>query len=367
MLPGSNDTVEATDFNTIPEDPIGRRSALSNWLTSPQNPLTPRSIVNRIWSYHFGEGIAANPNNFGAMGKKPTHPKLLDHLSARFIENGWSLKALHRSIMFSDTYRRSSSYYNHALLDELDPLGQSYATFKPRRLAAEEIRDSMLFVSGELNSQMGGIPIRPEINLEVALQPRQVMGSFAASYEASRTPEQRNRRSVYAHKIRGLRNPFFEVFNQPSPDLSCEARDSSTVTPQAFALFNSEDTLKRSIALAVDLIEKTATRKDAIKEIFNRAYGRAPSASESRLCIKHWNAMKKRHEGLSFEPTTYPQSVKREAVEEMTGESFTFVEKLVAYKDYTPDIEFADIDANTRALAEVCLVVFNSNEFLYVY
>lgn len=366
-LPGSNDTVEATDFNSIPEDPIGRRSALSDWLTSPQNPLTPRSIVNRIWSYHFGEGIAANPNNFGAMGKKPTHPELLDHLSARFIENGWSLKALHRSIMLSDTYRRTSSYPNRDLLDERDPLGQSYAAFNPRRLAAEEIRDSMLFVSGELNSQMGGIPIRPEINLEVALQPRQVMGSYAASYEASKTPEQRNRRSVYAHKIRGLRNPFFEVFNQPSPDLSCEARDSSTVTPQAFALFNSEDTLKRSIALAVTLIEKTDTRKDAIKEIFNRAYGRKPSASESRLCIKHWNAMKKRHEGLSFKPTNYPQSVKREAVEEMTGESFTFVEKLVAYEDYTPDIGFADIDANTRALAEVCLVVFNSNEFLYVY
>ncbi|MEM9160193.1 MAG: DUF1549 domain-containing protein, partial [Verrucomicrobiota bacterium] len=273
-LPDSNDALQASEFNSIPESPDGRRAAFAKWLANSENPLVLRSIVNRVWHYHFGRGIAATPNNFGAMGKKPTHPELLDYLAGSFAENGWSFKTLHREIMLSKAYRRSSNHPQRNRLANDDPNNESYAYFQSRRLSAEEIRDSMLFVSGELNSEAGGIPIRPEMDLEVALQPRQVMGSFALSYEASQNPEDRNRRSIYAHKIRSLRNPFFEVFNQPSPDLSCEARDASTVTPQAFSLFNSQDTLKRSIALAHSLIQNSDTGKTAITQLFSKAYGR---------------------------------------------------------------------------------------------
>jgi len=225
----------------------------------------------------------------------------------------------------------------------------------------------MLYVSGELSAYIGGLPSRPEINMDVALQPRQIMGSFAASYEAARTPELRNRRSVYVKKIRGLRNPFMEVFNQPSPDESCEFRQTSTVTPQVFSLFNSEDSLLRSIATASDLLEKNRSRHSAIEDLFSRAYGRRPNRGETKLCLDHWKDMEKQHEALEFEPRSFPREVERSAVEEMTGVPFSFTEALFGFDDYVADPGLADVDAETRALAHLCLVVFNSNEFLYVY
>ncbi|MFT7632513.1 MAG: hypothetical protein ACI87E_003565, partial [Mariniblastus sp.] len=279
-LPGSNDRLAATEWNTIPEAPQGRRLAFAQWLASPKNVLVPRSMANRIWSYHFGQGLVSTPNNFGAMGGKPSHPELLDYLAHQFVESSWSVKEMHRLIMSSQAYQRSTEYEQRDRLAEKDPNGESYATFKHRRLSAEELRDSMLYVSGELNSLVGGLPARPEINMDVALQPRQIMGSFAAAYEPARTPEQRNRRSIYAKKARGLRNPMMEVFNQPSPDESCEVRRNSTVTPQAFSLFNSEDTLNRSIATALDLLGENKNRKTIINDLFLRAYGREPSLAE---------------------------------------------------------------------------------------
>ena len=193
------------------------------------------------------------------------------------------------------------------------------------------------------------------------------MGSFAASYEPARTPEERNRRSVYAKKIRGLRNPFMEVFNQPSPDESCEARQSSTVTPQVFSLFNGEDTLNRSLATALDLIGKNKSRKEVVEDLFQRAYGRKPDREDMRLCLDHWEKMEKRHAGMNFQPRELPSKVERSAVEEMSGASFNFTEVLFGYDNYVPDPGLADVDIETRALAELCLVVFNSNEFVYVY
>ena len=366
-LPDSNDTLEATAFNSIPETPEGRRLAFAKWLASPKNSLVPRSMVNRIWHYHFGRGIVDTPNNFGGMGGKPTHPELLDYLTSRFIESGWSIKNMHRLIMSSEAYRRSTEYRNRERLAEKDPLGKSFAVFKHRRLSAEEVRDSMLYVSGELSPIVGGLPARPEINMDVALQPRQVMGSYAASYEPSRYPEQRNRRSVYAKKIRGLRNPFLEVFNQPSPDESCEARQSSTVTPQVFSLFNGEDTLYRSVATAIDLLEKNRNRSAVIRDLFLRAYGRKPTQDDLLLSLEHWARMEERHRDLEFHPREFPREVKRSAVEEMSGEPFEFTEVLFGFDDYVADPGLAEVDVETRALADICLVVFNSNEFMYVY
>ena len=366
-LPDSNDVLEKNDFNSIPETVEGRRLAFAKWLANPKNVLVPRSMVNRVWTYHFSKGIVDTPNNFGAMGGKPSHPELLDYLASRFVESDWSVKDLHRLIMSSNAYRRSTEYKHRDRLAEKDPTAKSYAVFKPRRLSGEEIRDSMLYVSGELNPLVGGLPALPEINMDVALQPRQVMGSFAASYEPAQTPEARNRRSIYAKKVRGLRNPFMEVFNQPSPDESCEFRQSSTVTPQVFSLFNGEDSLHRSIATAIDLLENNKSRKSVVEALFLRAYGRKPARSDRNLALDHWEQMEKRHEGLSFEPREFPREVTRSAVEEMTGASFEFKERLFAFEDYQADPGLADVDAETRALADLCLVVFNSNEFVYVY
>jgi mono/diheme cytochrome c family protein len=366
-LPDSNDTLEVNEYNSIPEEPVGRRLAFAKWLANPKNTLVSRSMINRVWNYHFGHGIVDTPNNFGAMGGKPSHPELLDYLASRFVESGWSVKAMHRLIMSSKTYQRSTNYRHRDRLDEKDPNGKSYAAFDPRRLSAEEIRDSMLFVSGELSPLVGGLPALPEINRDVATQPRQVMGSYAASYEPARTPEERNRRSIYAKKIRGLRNPFMDVFNQPSPDESCEARQSSTVTPQVFSLFNGEDTLNRSVAAAIDLLEKNKSRKAVIEDLFKRAYGRKPNRQDTKVCLEHWKKMEARHAQLEFAPRELPREVVRSAVEEMSGAPFEFTEVLFGFDDYVADPGLADVDIETRALADLCLVVFNSNEFIYVY
>jgi mono/diheme cytochrome c family protein len=345
----------------------GRRKALADWIASPTNPLTTRSIVNRVWHWHFGQGIAGNPNNFGATGKKPTHPELLDWLAATFVEEGWSLKKLHRRILMSKTYRCSAEHPDREALAKQDPNGTSYAAFHPRRLTAEELRDSMLAVSAEWNPRIGGIPARPEMNLEAALQPRMVMGTFAAAWQPCPLPEQRHRRSIYALKIRGQRDPFMEVFNEPSPENSCEVRDASTGTPQVFSMFNSQFTYDRALVFAARLKRETNSREAAIDAAFQLAFGRSPSDAESQATLAHWTAMTARHEKLKFDKANYPREVIREAVEENTGEKFSFTEPLHVYNDFVPDLKPADADAATRGLAEVCLVLLNSNEFVYVY
>jgi hypothetical protein len=341
---------------------------------SPQNPLTARVMANRIWLWHFGSAIAGNPNNFGGTGKKPTHPELLDWLAATFAEGSatpgaapWSIKAMHRVIMNSEAYRRAAQHPEAKMLAERDPNGTSFAVFKPRRLTAEELRDSMLAVSGELNPAIGGIPSRPEMNREAALQPRQVMGTFAEAWQASPLPAQRNRRSLYALKLRGLADPFMDVFNAPSPDLSCEGREASTVTPQVFALFNSEATQDRALALATRLLRETSTREAAVTRAFQLAFGRTPKRDELTTCLKHWDEMLAKQRTLTFTKPNLPREILREAVEENTGEKFTFKEPLEVMADFVPDLKMADAPPEARALADLCVVLFNTNEFAYVY
>ncbi|MDF1859563.1 MAG: PSD1 and planctomycete cytochrome C domain-containing protein [Verrucomicrobiales bacterium] len=353
----------------IPDSVDGRRTALANWISDAENTLTARVMVNRIWQYHFGKAIAGNPNNFGATGKKPTHPELLDWLAAEFIEQGWSLKAMHRTIMKSAAYRRSPNHPDPTLFGEKDPERAHYAIFTPRRLAAEELRDSMLLVSGELNREAGGIPIRPDVNLEAALQPRMIMGTFAPSYVPNPKPEQRNRRTIYAHKTRGQCDPFLEVFNQPGPDLSCEMRDSSNITPQVFTLFNSEESMDRAIAFANRVLKEREGRpaEAAIQRAFKLAYGRDPIAEEMADALAHWKEMTEVQEKNSIPPREYPTEVIREATDENTGEPFSFDEKLRVYEEYVHDLQPHEVDARTRAFADLCLALLNSNEFVYVY
>ena len=351
----------------IPREVNGRRTALAKWITHKDNPLTARVIVNRVWQYHFGRGLVGNPNNFGATGKKPTHPELLDWLASEFMAKGWSVKQLHRLIMTSETYRRASKHPDVGQLAKLDSEGNSYAVFRPRRLAAEELRDAMLAVTGELNRKPGGIPARPDMNLEAALQPRMIMGTFAPSYVPDTKPAQRNRRSVYALKLRGQRDPFMTTFNQPGPDKSCESRDTSNVTPQVFTLFNSEESADRALAFAARVLKGTKGDGEAVRRAFRLAFGRVPNKSEAGDALQLWKETTKEQANRNPKPRTYPTEVIRSANEENTGQTFTFVEKLFEYQDYQPDLQPHQVDARTRGFADLCLALLNANEFLYVY
>jgi mono/diheme cytochrome c family protein len=348
-----------------------RRLALAEWIVDKRNPLTARVMVNRVWTWHFGKGLAGNPNNFGATGKLPTHPALLDYLANWFMENGWSVKKLNELILTSATYRRSSRHSNSESLDHKDPKRDLYAIHLPRRLTAEEMRDAMLAASGELNRQVGGIPCRPDINLEVAMQPRQIMGGTASVYEPDPLPEQRNRRSIYAEKTRGLRDPFLEAFNQPGSDKSCELRETSTVAPQALTLFNAEEVQDRALALALRLTQAgddDAAGNDTV--IVNRAFafalGRTATPDEMKACLQHWQQATLEETGKRYTAKEFSSRVKRTVMAEKTGEPYDFFEFMPAYENYVPDLQPGQTDARTRGLAQICLVIFNLNEFAYI-
>ena len=344
-----------------------RRLALADWIVDPQNPLTPRVIVNRVWSWHFGRGIAGNPNNFGGTGGLPTHPELLDHLSTWFVENGGSIKALNRLIISSDLYLRGSVHPEPSEVSAKDPLGNLYASFPSRRLTAEELRDAMLKVSGEWNPAVGGIPCRPDINQEVAFQPRQIMGGTASVYEPDPLPSQRNRRTLYAERIRGLRDPFLEVFNQPGPDKSCELRETSTVAPQALTLLNSQEVFDRAVALANRLlVESHADREAMISRLFRLTLAREPSPDETRACLDHWQTADEPLTEISTGEEPIRSQIERTVMAEKTGQPYTFIEIMPAYENYEPDLALSSLPPSSRGLAHVCRVLLNTNEFAYV-
>jgi mono/diheme cytochrome c family protein len=363
---GSSDAHEATAWNTIPQAMNGRRLALARWIASEQNPLTARVIVNRVWQMHFGRGLVATPNNFGKMGAKPTHPELLDWLAVWFMEHDWSVKRLHRLIMTSAAYRQASSHPDFARVNEVDAKNELLSYFPARRLAAEELRDAMLRVTGELNAAVGGPPVFPEINWETALQPRHIMGSVAPAYQPSPKPADRHRRTLYAFQCRTLGDPMLEVFNRPTSDLSCERRDATTVTPQVFALFNGQATHDRALALAARLVKSHGDLDARLDAAYALLYGRTPTDDERSLAREHVARMTDHHRRETPEPTSLPQVVRREMIEELTGEPFQWEERLDGMASFEPDLKPWQVDAETRALAELCLVLLNSNEFVYV-
>jgi hypothetical protein len=362
----SDDTKMRNNWNTVTDATEGRRLALAKWIASAEHPLTARVMVNRIWQHHFGKGIVKSSNNFGKMGDKPTHPELLDWLANYFVEHGWSVKEMHRLMMQSHTYQQSSAHPDMKVIQEIDPEEKLLARFLPRRLTAEEIRDSMLLVSGELSEATGGPGVFPDINLEAALQPRHIMGGMAPVYKPSLKREERSRRSIYSFQIRTLPNPMLEVFNAANLDISCERRDSTTVTPQVFALFNSQPSYDRAFAMAKRLEESSGDQGKKIEQAFQIAYGRLPTKAEKRVAARHLDEMTKQHRSAGAVDFELPKSVERQMVEELTGEPFTMREDW-EMKDYEPNIRPSELSPETRALAELCLVIMNANEFAYVY
>ena len=352
---------------TLPDPLDGRRLALAEWMVHPQNSLTSRAIVNRIWQHHFGEAIARNPNNFGAKGKKPTHPDLLDWLASDLVEGGWTLKRIHRQIMTSRVYRQSSTHPEVDVIKNDDPNNELLAYHPPRRLTAEELRDSFLSITGELNRTVGGIPVMPEINMEVALQPRMIQFSLAPAYQPSATPEQRNRRTIYAYRVRGQADPFLELFNQPNPNDSCELRDSAAVTPQAFTLLNSDFATDRSIAFAERLEAECDDLDQQIRRAFELSLGRQPSPEEFTRMTRYVADMANHHAKADPPKTVYPTEITRSVVEEFSGKPFEYQEILPVFNDYQADKKPSDVSTDTRAVADLCLLLFNSNEFVFVY
>ncbi|MEM6692396.1 MAG: DUF1553 domain-containing protein, partial [Planctomycetota bacterium] len=354
------------DPYALPTTQEGRRLGLAKWIASPNNPLSMRSYVNRIWQYHFGRGIVKTANNFGVKGDRPSHPELLDYLTAKFVEDGMSTKALHRMILLSDVYKRDARTPDPEKRDLVDPSNKLLSSFPVRRLSAEEIRDVMLLVTGELNFSMGGLPVMPEINREVALEPRMIQFSLAPAYQASPKPETRNRRSIYAYRVRGQADPFMEIMNKPGPNESCALRDDAAVSPQAFTLLNSDVMSDRSIAMAIRLRGDHSNLSDQISSGFEWILGRSPSEEEASRLSEYVREMIKHHQSISPDSVSYPTEITRSLVEEFSGKPFEYTEWLPNFENYVPDAKAADVDPPTRALADLCLILFNTNEFMYV-
>jgi len=235
---------------TIPDPPAGatttgRRTALANWLTAPTNPLTARVMVNRIWQNHFGHGIVRTPNDFGLTGARPTHPELLDWLANQFVAQGWSIKKLNRMILTSNAYKQSSAPNTKGLAK--DPINDLCWRFDMRRLDAEEVRDSVLAVSGNLNLTMFGPSIYPELPKDI-IAAQTTPG--ADWYTAKMKPEDLNRRSIYIHVKRSLIYPLLASFDLPETDRTTPTRFTSTQPTQALSMMNGPLLNKQAAILA---------------------------------------------------------------------------------------------------------------------
>ena len=309
--------------------------------------------MNRIWQSHFGLGIVGTPNDFGKLGMRPSHPELLDWLATSFIEGGWKLKPMHRLIMLSDTYQRASAVTSQPAL---------LSHFPPARLEAETIRDSILRVSGELSARTGGPGTLPEINEDIAVQPMQIMGTLMPAYRPSPEKGDRHRRAIYAFQRRNLTDPMLDVLNGPSLSESTPKREATTIPTQAFALFNARFVNDMALAFAI----RAALAPDPVEELYRRAYNRLPTPPEKRLLNAHWDRRIAWHSRNAPPRAPEPKPLMRSITSELTGAEVSVEEDELTVR-YEPNPQPADMGARVRALADLALVIFNSNEFIYRY
>jgi hypothetical protein len=293
-----------------------RRLQLARWITDPANPLTARVFVNRLWQHHFGEGLVRSPNNFGYKGDLPTHPELLDWLSADFVAGGWKTKRMHKMILMSSTYRQSSLHPRYEAYGERDFANRLWWRANRRRSDAEALRDAMLVASEEIDLKFGGPSFKPTIS-EEALEG---LSRKSSAWEASSEQDQL-RRSLYIYSKRGLLPPLMTTFDFADTTLPCGQRDVTTSPTQALALLNNSFVHARSNALArrvAALAPQDLTEQ--VRQAWRFTLGREPDESEAALALQHVDSQRAR---------------------------------------------FAD-DAEFLALASLCHVLLNSNEFLYV-
>lgn len=250
--------VEATPVREDGRVSSGRRLQLANWIVSPDNVITPRVMVNRIWQHHFGRGIVPSSSDFGQLGEKPTHPELLDWLAGQFVEKGWSMKEMHRQILHSKTYQMSSEPNSANLAS--DPQNNNFWRFSMRRLTAEELRDTMLSVTGSLNPETHGEwvfpPVPPEV-LATSSKPEQV-------WPISKNEEDHYRRSLYVHVKRSLRYQMLADFDQADTDTACAVRFATTVPTQALTMLNSSFVNDQAIIFADRMREAGGSVREQI-------------------------------------------------------------------------------------------------------
>jgi hypothetical protein len=311
---------------TLP-GPFGSRKALALWLTRPDNPLTARVMVNRIWTWHFGSGLVATANDFGKMGALPTHPELLDWLATEFTTRGWSIKEMHRLIMLSSTYQQSSLY----LMPEhgrIDPDNKYFWRMNRRRLEAESLWDAVHAVAGTLNPKMGGRPVMPP------LAPEELTNK--AEWVVNGDPLEHTRRGLYILVRRNFRFPMFDIFDAPVNAVSCAGRDVSTVAPQALWLMNNRTAFDQSQHLAARLVREAGKENTAwVDRGWRLALGRAPTKEEVDEALRLIDSLEKNAE-------TAPSL--KDAPAELTS--------------LTP--------ARAAALTKFYLALFNLNEFIYI-
>ena len=295
----------------------GRRLALAEWIGSPDNPLTPRVIVNRLWQHHFGRGIVRSASNFGFAGDPPTHPELLDWLACELIDAGWQLKPIHKRILMSQAYRASSAAVAEGLA--ADPLNDSLWRFDMRRLAAEEIRDSIHVATGAFNEAMFGPSMYPEI-------PPGVMAtqSRPGSGWGDSPPEERARRSIYAHVKRSLLTPILADFDLADTDTTCPVRFVTTQPTQALGMMNGVFLQKQAKVFA-ERVRKEAGDHDAVD---------VPAMVRRAIEI----------------------ALVRPATDEEVARGVELINTLEATDGVHP----------SRALEIYCLMVLNLNEFVYL-
>jgi hypothetical protein len=254
------------------------RTRLAEWITQPANPLTARVMVNRIWGYHFGRNLVTTPNDFGRMGTRPSHPELLDWLANEYVKSGWQMKPLHRMILLSSAYRQASRSPQEKAYAEKDPDNKWYWKANRRRLAAEEIRDTMLAVSGRLNPKAGGPSVMLKIDEELIKDLKRPQ-----YWVTTKDRSEHDRRTIYLIYKRNLILPFMQVFDSPDTLLSCARRDQSTHAPQALELLNG--TVSNDLAVAlVKRLQGTAREK--VDYAWRLATGRLPNERERALSMK---------------------------------------------------------------------------------
>jgi len=272
--------LSALGGGNIPEPPresatTQRRKALAEWIASPENPLTARVMVNRIWQYHFGRGLVDTPSDFGTRATA-SHRELLDWLATEFVSRKWSVKEMHRLILNSDAYQRASKPSPKA--QESDPENVYLSYFKRRRLDSEELRDSMLAAAGKLNSKMGGRAVVPPLAAEELYGMSQ---SANNAWIVTEDKSEHNRRSIYMISRRNFRMPLLEVFDRPEGVLSCSRRESSTTAPQSLSLLNGQFTLQ----LATALSKKLEDSPDPVAVAWRALFGRDPETFEAERTL----------------------------------------------------------------------------------
>ena len=281
VQPGFLSILDPSDAKITPfPNSTGRRSALAAWLVDPKNPLVARVMVNRIWNYHFGRGIAATPGDFGRMGAKPTHPELLDYLAASFVENGWSIKKIHRMILLSSTYQESSDFRQQA--SDADPDDKLMWRWGRHRMEAEAIRDSMLSVSGLLNPAMGGPGVFPPV-------PKGTLSDLSATaaaggWKSEKDPAQNDRKSVYIFVRRNLRYPMLQEFDSANTFESCDYRKNTVTPTQSLDLLNNDLVVDWARSFAGRVLNDSGLTPEAqVDRAFRLAYGRAATKDEQKL------------------------------------------------------------------------------------